>query len=125
MNLFGQVSGLIFLKKFSKVLNAVYRDHYTFKLANRRGIAYQNDFFEKHGIKEVLYVFSGVNMGTRDGKTPRICELTTGLELNFAGSACIIKKTLYLENIEAYGGFEPLLVLLTKISRLSVEYSNL
>jgi hypothetical protein len=114
-DLFGQVSALVFTKKFNKALNSIYKDHYTLKLAHKRNISYQNEFFEKNQIKDILYIFSGINSTIRRRKFKN-CELTTGLEVEFVGDCCVVQKSQHLENIDIYGGFEPLLMLLTRTS---------
>ena len=116
-NLFGNISAFAVLRKFNKQLNAVYKEHFTMKLSHRRTISFQNDSLDKMMVKDLCYVFGPINFGFREGKI-RHSELTTGAELQMAGDCCVVYKSQHLESLDLYGGFGPILMLLTMASSL-------
>ena len=123
-NLMGQVSSVCILKGLNKTLNNIYKDHYTMKLSHKRNISFQNDFLEKNNIKDVLYMLAPINYGNKNG-TIIHRELTTDNEIVFNGMACVVHKTQHIESIESYGGFEPILMLLSISSNRFLKQTTL
>lgn len=68
-------------------------------------------------IKDLSYIFSAVNTSYRDGKLINT-ELITGQEIELLGECSIINKPLTVQTIEVYGGIEPFLMILTRISKI-------
>lgn len=129
--LFGQISAAALLKNFSRPLNVNYREHYNFRLSSRKNINIHNEFLQQPHypdnprdrtlppVKEMAYMFAAASTGFRKGKLVNP-ELVTGEEIELEGSCAIIYKQLNYESIELYGGFEPLLMLLTRISKIAL-----
>lgn len=126
--LLGQISAVALLKSFSRPLNSAYKNHYTFRLSSKRNINIQNEFMAQPylfdnpndrslpPIKDLSYIFSAVNTGLQDGKLVN-SELITGQEVELSGGCSIINKPLTVQTIEVFGGIEPFLMILTRISR--------
>jgi hypothetical protein len=118
-NYLGLISSVILTRRLNQQLNTVYKEYHTFKLLDTKSIIVQNDFMAAQKIKDIIHILCGVNSITRDGVLLNK-ELVTGNDLEFFNDCTIINKTQILENIDCFGGFESLLVILTKIStRLS------
>jgi hypothetical protein len=106
-----------------------YKDHYNFRLSSRKNINIHNEFLQEPHypdnpkdknlppIKDIGYMFAGASTGYRSGKFANT-ELVTGQEIELHASCSIIHKPLNYESIELFGGFEPLLMTLTRISNL-------
>lgn len=124
----GQISAAVLLKHFSRPLNLAYKEHYNFKLASRKNINIHNEFLQEPHypdnpmarnlppIKDIAYMFAGVSTGYRQGKLVN-SELVGCQEIELENSCSIIHKPISFESLELFGGFEPLLVILTRVSK--------
>lgn len=117
------------MKRFNRPLNETYRAFPTFKLNRKRNINLQNDFMENPSsrsaandgqngpIRGLSYIFSPVNTGFRDGVLVNN-ELVTGQEVELKEGCVIINKPNLILSVEKFGGLEPFLLMLTRISSL-------
>jgi hypothetical protein len=125
--LLGQISAAVLLKHFSRPLNMNYKEHYNLRLSSKKNINIHNEFLQEPHypdnprdktlppIKDIAYMFTGVSTGFRHGKLAN-SELVSGQEIELENSCSIVHKQLSFESIELFGGFEPLLVVLSRIS---------